>query len=122
MANSTEAKLNVKTKLLLNKVSTALNLAIDSSVEMDKRTKNMDKVFETCSITFRPFYKKEDKDLVTRLDDAQTGGYQRVLHSLSTGGDISSSMNKIFEYLKTTLYSRKLNLEVFENFWNSIEK
>ena len=56
------------------------------------------------------------------MDDAQTGGYQRVLHSLSTGGDISSSMNKIFEYLKTTLYSRKLNLEVFENFWNSIEK
>ena len=56
MANSTEAKLNVKTKLLLNKVRTALNLAIDSSVEMDKRTKNMDKVFETCSITFRPFY------------------------------------------------------------------
>lgn len=122
MANKTEAKLNVKTKLLLNKVNLALSIAIDSSNEMEKRIKNVDKIFETCSITFRPFYKKEEKELVNRLDASQSSAYERLMHSLSTNVDISVSMNKIFEYLKNTLITRKLNLEVFENFWNEIEK
>ena len=122
MANKTEAKLNVKTKLLLNKVNLALGIAIDSSNEMEKRIKNVDKIFETCSITFRPFYKKEEKELVNRLDVSQSSAYERLMHSLSTNADISVSMNKIFEYLKNTLLTRKLNLEVFENFWNDIEK
>lgn len=122
MANKTEAKLNVKTKLLLNKVNLALSIAIDSSNEMEKRIKNVDKIFETCSITFRPFYKKEEKELVNRLDASQSSAYERLMHSLSTNVDISVSMNKIFEYLKNTLITRKLNLEVFENFWNGIEK
>lgn len=122
MAGKTEAKLNVKTKLLLNKVNMALGIAIDSSNEMEKRIKNVDKIFETCSITFRPFYKKEEKELVNRLDASQSSAYERLMHSLSTNADISDSMNKIFEYLKNTLLTRKLNLEVFENFWNGIEK
>lgn len=118
----TDAKLTIKSKLLLNKVNMSRSIVLDITADEEKRVKNLNKVFGVCDTVFSPFYKGESKEFLKSMGKGEQKAYKNLVTLISENKSVAHHLNELIDVLTKCLQTRKLDLLKLQDMWVVISK
>ena len=116
----TKKELSIKSKLLFNNLDMHFKVVTDLNQKVEKRTKSLNTIFQTYTMTVRPFVQDENKEYVDKVMskiEEKRVEVGSMIENMTTVEALIFAVSPVMDDMKKMISTCKTSLDDINKLW-----
>lgn len=116
----TKKELSIKSKLLFNNLDMHFKVVTDLNQKVEKRTKSLNTIFQTYTMTVRPFVQDENKEYVDKVMskiEEKRVEVVSMIENMTTVEALIFAVSPVMDDMKKMISTCKTSLDDINKLW-----
>ena len=116
----TKKELSIKSKLLFNNLDMHFKVVTDLNQKVEKRTKSLNTIFQTYTMTVRPFVQDENKEYVDKVMskiEEKRVEVVSMIENMTTVEALIFAVSPVMDDMKKMISTCKTSLDDINKIW-----